>query len=188
MPDIDIDLLDRDKALKLIKHVPASIWKDKKITKHNTGIYAQDIPVDPVSGLASLDYEVADKLGYFKIDFLNVSAYEGVRDEQHLVELMYKQPDWSMLQNKDVVAKLFHISDHYGLVNKLNPQSIDQLAAVLAIIRPGKRHLADSDWDTIMKDVWNKPQEGYFFKKAHAIGYAYVIVVQMNLLDFTNQS
>ena len=40
MPDIDIDLLDRDKALNLIKHVPASIWKDKKITKHNTGVYA----------------------------------------------------------------------------------------------------------------------------------------------------
>jgi len=188
MPDIDIDLLDRDKALDIIRHVPASIWKDNKITKHNTGVYAQDIPVDPVSGLASLDYEVADKLGYFKIDFLNVSAYEGVRDEQHLVELMYKQPDWSMLQNKDVVAKLFHISDHYGLVNKLNPQSIDQLAAVLAIIRPGKRHLADSDWNTITKDVWIKPQEGYFFKKAHAIGYAYVIVVQMNLLNFTDQS
>jgi hypothetical protein len=73
-------------------------------------------------------------------------------------------------------------------VNKLNPQSIDQLAAVLAIIRPGKRKLADSDWATIMQDVWVKPDEGYFFKKAHAIGYAYVIVIQLNLLDFTDQS
>jgi DNA polymerase III alpha subunit len=87
-----------------------------------------------------------------------------------------------------VVKKLFHISDHYRLVNKLQPQSIDQLAAVLAIIRPGKRHLADSDWDTIMQEVWEKPKEGYFFKKAHAIGYAYVIVVQMNLSNFTDQS
>ena len=91
MPDIDIDLLDRDKALDIIRHVPASIYKELKITKHNTGIYAQDIPIDPVTKFASLDYEVADKLGYFKIDFLNVSAYEGVRDEQHLIELMYKQ-------------------------------------------------------------------------------------------------
>ena len=119
---------------------------------------------------------------------MNVSAYEGVRDEQHLIELMYKQPDWSMLQNKDIVSKLFHISDHFNLVNKLKPQSIDELAAVLAIIRPGKRHLADENWNNIMADVWNKPKEGYFFKKAHAIGYAYVIVVQMNLLDLTDQS
>ena len=168
--------------------MPASIYKESKITKHNTGIYAQIIPIDPVTKFASLDYEVADKLGYFKIDFLNVSAYEGVRDEQHLIELMYKQPDWSMLQNKDIVSKLFHISDHFNLVNKLKPQSIDELAAVLAIIRPGKRHLADENWNNIMADVWNKPKEGYFFKKAHAIGYAYVIVVQMNLLDLTDQS
>ena len=188
MPDIDIDFLDRDKALDVIRHVPASIYKDSKITKHNTGIYAQDIPIDPVTGFASLDYEVADRLGYFKIDFLNVSAYEGVRDEQHLIELMYKQPDWSMLKNKEVVAKLFHISDHFELVNKLHPQSIDELAAVLAIIRPGKRHLANENWNNIMADVWIKPQEGYFFKKAHAIGYAYVIVVQMNLLDLADQS
>ena len=188
MPDIDIDLLDRDVALAKIKHVPASMYKDKKLTKHNTGIYAQDIPMDPVTGLATLDYEVANKLGYFKIDFLNVSAYKGVRDEAHLVELMYKEPDWTILQDEDKIKTLFHISDHITLLKKLQPQSIDQLAAVLAIIRPGKRHLADSDWATIMQDVWVKPKEGYFFKKAHAIGYAYVIVVQMNLLDFADQS
>ena len=49
MPDIDIDFLDRDKALDVIRHVPASIYKDSKITKHNTGVYTQDIPVDPVT-------------------------------------------------------------------------------------------------------------------------------------------
>ena len=32
MPDIDIDLLDRDKALDIIRHVPASIYKESKIT------------------------------------------------------------------------------------------------------------------------------------------------------------
>ena len=151
MPDIDIDLLDRDKALEKIKHVPASIYKESKLTKHNTGVYAQDIPKDPVTGLASFDYEIADKLGYFKIDFLNVSAYKGVKDEAHLVELMYKEPDWSLLQNEEAVKKLFHISDHFTLLKKLKPQSIDQLASVLAIIRPGKRKLSDSDWATIIK-------------------------------------
>ena len=186
MPDIDIDLLDRDKALEKIKHVPASIYKDNKLTKHNTGVYAQDIPKDSITGLSTFDYEIADKLGYFKIDFLNVSAYKGVKDEAHLVELMYKEPDWNILQDETKVKTLFHISDHFALLKKLNPQSIDQLAAVLAIIRPGKRQLADSNWETIMKDVWVKPEEGYFFKKAHAIGYAYVIVVQMNLLNFAD--
>ena len=183
--DIDIDFADRKKVLDLFQHVPASIEPDKK---HNTGVYFHEMPQDPITGLSTVDYKTAEDMGYFKIDCLNVSIYKGVRDEQHLIELMYKQPDWSMLQNKDIVSKLFHISEHFSLVNKLKPQSIDELAAVLAIIRPGKRHLADENWNNIMADVWNKPKEGYFFKKAHAIGYAYVIVVQMNLLDLTDQS
>jgi len=32
-------------------------------------------------------------------------------------------------------------------------------------------------------DIWTKPETGeYYFKKAHAIAYAHVIVVQMNLI------
>jgi len=30
MPDVDIDFYDREKALKLFKHTPASIIKKKK--------------------------------------------------------------------------------------------------------------------------------------------------------------
>ena len=69
-----------------------------------------------------------------------------------------------------------------GNIKKLKPRNIQQLAAVLAIIRPAKRHLQYSDWDTIFKEVWIKPEEGYFFKKAHAVAYAHAIVVHMNLI------
>ena len=68
-------------------------------------------------------------------------------------------------------------------MRKLKPTNITQLAAVLAIIRPAKRHLVDSDWDTIMKQVWIPPTDGtYYFKKSHAVAYAHVVVVQMNQL------
>ena len=33
-----------------------------------------------------------------------------------------------------------------------------------------------------MDKVWVKPKEGYFFKKAHAFGYAVAVVVHMNLI------
>ena len=39
MPDVDIDFFDREKALKLFKHTPASIIKEEKIEKHKTGVY-----------------------------------------------------------------------------------------------------------------------------------------------------
>jgi hypothetical protein len=65
----------------------------------------------------------------------------------------------------------------------MKPTSIGQLAAVLAVIRPAKRHLVGKDWDTVMKEVWTKPDsDEYFFKKSHATAYAMAIVVQMNLI------
>ena len=68
-------------------------------------------------------------------------------------------------------------------MSKLEPKTIEQLAAVLAIIRPAKRQLMYKEWDQIVKEVWIKPTDGsYFFKKSHAVAYAQAIVVQMNLL------
>jgi hypothetical protein len=65
----------------------------------------------------------------------------------------------------------------------LKPNSVEKLAATLAIIRPAKRHLANKDWQTIMNEVWTKPTgDEYYFKKAHAVAYAHAIVVHMNLI------
>ena len=57
--DIDIDFGDRNQILSLLKHTPASIIRNEKLTKHNTGVYFTDIPVDPYTGQASLDYQLA---------------------------------------------------------------------------------------------------------------------------------
>ena len=37
--DIDIDFGDRTQILDLLKHTPASIMRDGKLVKHNTGVY-----------------------------------------------------------------------------------------------------------------------------------------------------
>ncbi len=183
MPDVDIDFVDRDKVLKLFEHIPATIMKEDKIEKHKTGVYFHKIPKNPITGHASLDYKKAEDRGYFKIDCLNVSIYKDIKDEEQLVELMIKEPDWRILNEKCYVDELFHLNGHFNIVSKLKPQSIEQLAAVLAIIRPAKRHLLNKSWDEIMKDVWVRPTDGsYFFKKSHAVAYAQAIVVQMNLM------
>ena len=65
----------------------------------------------------------------------------------------------------------------------MKPKTIEQLAMVLAIIRPAKRYLLKQNWQEIESNVWNKPTDGsYYFKKAHAVAYAHAIVVQMNLI------
>lgn len=181
MPDIDIDFFDRNKILDLLEHRTAMRIQKGENVKHNTGVYFQNIPYDPFTNLSTIEYETAEDRGYFKIDFLNVSIYENVRDEEHLVSLLNDEHVWDLLEFEDNVNALFHINGHFDIVNKLKPRSIEQLAAVLAIIRPAKRHLADSPWPVIMKEVWTKPDSDvYYFKKSHAIAYATAIVVQLN--------
>jgi hypothetical protein len=61
--------------------------------------------------------------------------------------------------------------------------SIPRLAMFLAVIRPGKKHLIGKTWIEVAKTVWDKGTDGYTFKKAHAIAYAHLVVVHMNLLE-----
>jgi hypothetical protein len=183
MPDIDIDFLDREQALTLFKHVRASRIDDNKLVKHNTGVYLHEVPMNAVEGICAVPYEAAEDLGYFKIDFLNVGIYKGVRDEEHLMELMNREPLWDLLIDSSFNSLLFHVNGNSSILNKVQPKSIEQLAAVLAMIRPAKRYLIEKDWTTIMNEVWVKPKnDEYFFKKSHATAYAVAIVVQMNLI------
>lgn len=181
MPDIDIDFVDRESALKLFNAIPASRIDDGKLVKHNTGVYLHDVPTDAVTALCSVPYNVAEDQGFFKIDFLNVGIYKGVRDEAHLIDLMNREPLWDLLQQDDFSDLLFHVNGHGDILRTMKPKCIAELAAVIAMIRPGKRYLVGKDWTTIMNEVWAKTDE-YFFKKSHATAYAMAIVVQMNLI------
>jgi hypothetical protein len=184
--DIDIDFGDRDKVLSLIDHIPAAMRKVNPMRKHATGVHVTNVPYDPVYDMASIDYSEADKRGYLKLDLLNVHVYNQVRDEKHLIDLM-RDPDWSRLKNKDFVEKLIHLGNQYNAVRSM-PESIDsipRLAMMLAVIRPGKKHLIGKNWRDIAKTVWDKGSDGYTFKKSHAIAYAQLVVVHMNLLEET---
>ena len=182
MTDIDIDLKNRDDVLDKLKHIPASIITDS-VKKHTTGVYFHDMPYDPSTNLSTINYKEAEDLGYFKIDLLNVNIYEHVKNEAHLNRLLEREPDWDLLLHKEIVQQLFHIHDHYDIVAQMQPRSIDQLAMVLAIIRPAKRPLLGESWQSIQKQVWLKPKDNsYYFKKSHAISYAYAIIIQLNSL------
>lgn len=183
MPDIDIDFADRTKALAVFKHTTASIEENCTFKKHNTGIYCTSIPHNPLTGLSTIDYKTAEDRGYFKIDFLNVGVYEGVRDRQHLKILMEIEPLWDLLLQDEFTNLLFHVNGHGSLLRQMKPCSIEELAMCLALIRPAKRHLIGKTWPEISTEIWIKPENGeYYFKKAHAVAYAHVIVVQMNLI------
>lgn len=181
--DIDIDFLNRQDALVHLNHIVASRNTDTGMVAHNTGIYVQKIPYNPLSNLSTIDYKSAEERGYFKIDFLNVNVYDGVKDNNHLLSLMETEPLWDLLLNDEFVNLLFHLNGHGDILKQTRPTSVEQLAAVLAMIRPAKRYLIGKDWTTVMTEIWIKPTNGeYYFKKSHSFSYAMAIVVQMNLL------
>jgi len=181
--DIDIDFGSREELLKLIPHTSAAMRNVKPMRKHNTGVYVTDIPYDPINDMAAIDYVDAEKRGYFKLDLLNVHVYESVKSEEHLVTLM-KEPDWTKLKDPTFVEKLIHLNNQFYNLQKM-PEPVDsipRLAMFLAVIRPGKKHLIGETWKEVAKTVWDKGTDGYVFKKAHAIAYAHLVVVHMNLL------
>ena len=184
--DIDIDFADRKKILDVFKHITAAIEDNGTFKKHNTGVYCTSIPYNPLTGLSTIDYKQAEDRGYFKIDFLNVNAYKDVRNEEHLIYLLNTEPLWDLLYEKEVCDQLFHVNGYHNLLAELKPNSIIQLAMVLAMIRPGKKHLIpickNQGFDAIENEIWTKTDQAYFFKHAHGIAYASVIIVQLNLI------
>lgn len=182
--DIDIDMKNRNDLLCHLRHVPASIQRKDKPEKHNSGVYFQPIPLNPLENVANIDHNRAAELGYFKIDLLNNSIYQKVESEDHLNALLEREPTWDMLEDPEIVKELFHLNNHVELTTKMKPMCIDHLAMLLALIRPAKSYLRYQPWDVVEKDVWKKENtdSGYFFKKSHSYAFAMVIVVQLNLI------
>jgi hypothetical protein len=182
--DIDIDFGDRSKILEHIKHVPAAMRKVNPMRKHNTGVHVTEVPYDAINDMANIDYADAEDRGYLKLDLLNVHVYSQIQTEMELIDLMV-DPNWKLLRNPEFVSKLVHLSNHYNSMLKM-PEPVDsipRLAMMLAIIRPAKKHLIGQTWKEVGESVWEKNDEGYSFKKAHAIGYAWLVAVHMNLLE-----
>jgi hypothetical protein len=183
--DIDIDFADREAVLKLIQHTPARQLYQGTARKHNSGIYVTDIPMDPVLECAALDYETAESRGYFKIDFLNMGVYGLIRDPAHYELMLTAEPPWAKLWTDPAWAsQLVHVGNYTELLKTMQPNSIPRMAAFISVIRPGKAHLQNRPWSEVFDSVWDGDlSRGYVFKKAHALGYAALVALHMNLLN-----
>jgi hypothetical protein len=89
-----------------------------------------------------------------------------------------------MLEYKEITDQLFQLGSDiaFKAVSTHKPRSVIELAMVLAMIRPGKNYLIGKTWDEVKESIW-RPEQEYYWKKAHAISYAIALVVHMNLLS-----
>ena len=185
--DIDIDVVDTfDVRKHFASAIRASVVKDEKLVPHPCGAYFQSIPKDPISSLAAIPYAEAEKLGYFKLDFLHIHTYSYFTSKAEISELLQHDPDWTLLKSPSVVKKLFQLGKHYDLIQEIKPSSIEEIADVLALIRPSKKNLL-----SLYKT--NRPRargllykiddgDAYGFKRSHSIAYAMIIVLQLHLI------
>lgn len=180
--DIDIDMPDRNAVLQLIQHVPARLSNGRR---HNSGIYVTDIPQDPVNGCAAIDHETAEQRGYFKIDLLNMSVYQMIKDPEHYQQMLAADPPWSRLwTDPGWASQLVHVGNYTDLLASMRPDSVTRMAAFISIIRPGKAHLQRRSWSEVFASVWDgDSSRGFVFKKSHAISYSMLVALHMNLLN-----
>lgn len=186
--DIDIDTPTAFDPASLFKEaIAASMVRNGELVKHPCGHYFQNISVDPETNLAAIPYEEAENLGYFKIDFLHLSILDFVESKQQLRTLIHKEPNWDLLCDKKVVSKLFQLHRHYDIISKIKPRSVNELADVIALIRPNKRHLlTDYLQDRVKVSPLlyrQKDDDKSSFKRSHAIAYALTVVLQLHLIE-----
>jgi hypothetical protein len=187
--DIDIDLANRDQVLALIDHTAASQRKNDQLVRHNSGVYVTHIPRDTLNGYASIDYQQAEQRGYFKIDLLNNTVYQLIRDQQHYDQMLATTPPWQRLQDQQFVQKIVHINNAWDQLQRM-PEPVDSLARMamfIAVIRPAKRYLQGKPWREVAERIWLAEQDGYYFKKSHSVAYSHLVALHMNLVHALDQ-
>lgn len=184
--DIDIDLQNNKQLIDMLGNyiVKASMVENNELKQHLVGVYFQTMPIDNMTQLAAIPYKHADYYGYKKIDLLNLNLLTNISSREELNNLIDEEPDWDMLKHKNIVESLFHISNHFDVVAKVNPRSVDELADVLALIRPNKKHLLNKyikNKNDVLTELYHK-EDASDMRRSHAISYALNIVLQMNLI------
>ena len=165
----------------------ASNIVNNTLVAHPVGVYCQNIPVDPITKFSAIPYKEAERLEYFKIDFLHLKIYDHFESKEQIDELLKHEPEWALLRSPSVVKQLFQLSSHFDVLNKIQPANINDLADCIALIRPGKINLLEKYLNN--RDYWRKvlyeqrKDDQYNYKKSHAIAYAHVIVLQLHLIS-----
>lgn len=183
--DIDIDIPSSLKPEKLFNVTRASTIEKEELKPHLVGVYFQDIPQDPLTKLSAIPYNQAADYGFTKIDMIHLNLLSYFKSKEEMLALMEIEPKWELLENKEFVSKLFHLSNQFEIVYKVKPKTVIELADVLCLIRPYKRILVDKyirNKNNVRSELYTK-RDVSDLRKSHAVAYAILITLQMNILE-----
>jgi hypothetical protein len=176
--DVDIDIKSSTDRASYGTRAMIYNGDTQKIQPHPSGVYLGDVPIDPITGLASFDYNYGDDKGFMKVDLLSNTAYDQFTTKAEVIEAVDGVIDWNLFKNRKIVESLPHLAKHFDIVVELEPRNVEDLADILALIRPGKEHLIKpyiKNKESTRRQLYKRPKSGMFFKKSHAISYALMI-------------
>lgn len=189
MADFDVDIDVASNTEKEHYATRAIIYNKEtmKIQPHPSGyFFTHNAFTDEVTGMCGIDYrDMINVLKYNKVDLLTNSSYDYFSSKDDLLLYYHMEPDWECFLNRKFVERLPHIKEHFDLVSAVQPESIHDLADILALMRPGKQHLIDdylNNKEKTRKNIFKIPKSGMYFKKSHAYGYAAMIIAVANKL------
>lgn len=185
MFDVDIDVPTNIDLAKLFPGVVfASRHQGTELLPHPCGTYFETMPIDPITNLAAIPYDEADKLGFTKIDFLSLSILNQFDNKDDVLRALEAPVDWSLLKRRDIVEQLFQLRNSWEFVEVVGPASTEELADLIALIRPTKRRLLSRYLanPTQTRPLLFKQDDSDVaaFRRAHAIAYAYIIIIQLS--------
>lgn len=203
--DLDLDIPAKKSDIIRDGLIKASVLNDRgNYQAHPAGVYFyKNIP--SFDGFAVLDYKEMEEKYFQKIDILNNSylddiSYEEMEEYLELIET--ENIDWKLLWLFDTP---YQLSKYPGILREFKVSSVFDVAIILALIRPGavsnyekmkmfihtdkllsKKNPKEVE---ILKETYGvavfdeqskklgKDDGKYRYKKPHAIGYAYVLLI-----------
>lgn len=191
--DIDIDFPTEFKPLAVFPTaIRASMVQNGELRPHPCGIYFQTIPIDKANAelsLSAIPYKDAPTVGATKIDFLHLSILNDYQSKSEIRSVIENEEyNWDAFQDIEIVSQLFQLRNHIDVLRAIKPQSVQELADCVAIIRPSKIRLLDQylqDRENTRPQLFRQENEDKSaFKKSHAISYALTILLQLHkILD-----
>jgi hypothetical protein len=184
--DIDIDIQPNVDLIKLFQNIISASQVEKgEFKPHKVGYYFQDIPVDSVTGLAAIPYKDTEDMGYMKVDLLTINLLQHFESKKEMRDLLKKEPDWSLFEDEEVVKTLFQLGNHWDVVSKVRPTSVQEVADAFALTKPDKRSLLNKYTKNprkIRTELYTK-RTAKDMRKSHAIPYALLIILQLHLIE-----
>lgn len=203
--DLDLDIPSIE-SLRIRERLPKASIKNQKgdLQPHASGVYFyKNLPT--FEGMSVIDYKQMEQADFQKIDILNNTFLDDITVEsfsEFIEKINSEDIDWKSLWDYE---NPYQLSNYPAILREFKVSSVLDVAIVLAIIRPGAIQQYDklkknihtdallknktNEFYDLLKDTYGIPvfddqfkkmgfDDGkYRYKKPHAIGYAYVLLV-----------